>query len=835
LQDSRNISSTSTYKGGRGSGRDGKRGGRGGHGGRGRGRNIYLGSYSPDQWRKLSAEDKKRVYEGRQKSADTSQSGNSQNQSRTIATTNTNLQSSAASANSNAQMEEAILQGALQGSAAVGEKRANTDSAGSQMSRRRINAISTSQRKRIDRNVSKMKHSICHKDHSNVISGQCELDSHADTCVAGHNCIILEDTDQTVNVSAFSDKHKTFKDIPIVTAATAYDDERDGTTYILILGQAIYMGEDMNNTLICPNQLRKHGVIVEDCPSHLAPTNNPSSHSIICQDDGQELRIGLSLQGVTSYFHTRTPTEEELETCRWIYLSDEHNWDPHSQEFQSQEVNFKELQDLEREPDDRYIYHTVSISTSTKPSLDMVYSDLSDAFDDRCIINVSSTRTSGKQGGVNAETLAKRWNIGIEAAKRTIQCTTQKGIRSTLHPIERRFRTKQAQLRYKQLAGRHGSFYTDTFFSKTTSLNNHKMAQIYVNDLAFSKVYPMAVRSEAGDTLQAFIHDVGIPHSLRSDDAPELMHGKFKQICKDYGINCGYTEPYSPWQNRAEGAVRELKRHVYRKMVSKRSPHRLWDFCCKWSCDVRNKTSGTIFALENRTPFEATLGQTTDISSLAPFDFYDYVWYYDEVAQFPEPRRKVGRWLGEATNFGQAMCYWILSNTAQVIVRSSVQPIPEESHDDILRQEIAELNVKIQERLGDSAEEKYNLNTVGFGDTYDNSVTPDHPPMEPENSMPEADNWDAEAYDQYISAEVLLPKDGQEVLGQVVARKRDADGNPIGRGNSNPILDTRLYEVKFSNGNVAEYSANVIAECTYSQVDNKGRQYVLMDDIIDYV
>jgi hypothetical protein len=49
------------------------------------------------------------------------------------------------------------------------------------------------------------------------------------------------------------------------------------------------MGEDMNNTLICPNQLRKHGVIVEDCPSHLAPTNNPSSHSIICQDDGQEL------------------------------------------------------------------------------------------------------------------------------------------------------------------------------------------------------------------------------------------------------------------------------------------------------------------------------------------------------------------------------------------------------------------------------------------------------------------------------------------------------------------------------------------------------------------
>jgi hypothetical protein len=33
-------------------------------------------------------------------------------------------------------------------------------------------------------------------------------------------------------------------------------------------------------------------------------------------------------------------------------------------------------------------------------------------------------------------------------------------------------------------------------------------------------------------------------------------------------------------------------------------------------------------------------------------------------------------------------------------------------------------------------------------------------PIEPEASMPEADEWDAEAYDQYISAEVRLPRGG---------------------------------------------------------------------------
>ena len=447
-------------------------------------------------------------------------------------------------ASNNGQLEKAILKGALQGSAAVGNKRANMDSAGSQMSRRRVNAISSSTRTRSHRNVSQMAYKK-HKDHSTVINGRCELDSHADTCVAGRNCVVLEDTEQTVSVSAFTDKHQTFNNVPVVTAATAYDDERTGNTYILIIGHAIYMADSMPNTLICPNQLRKHGVVVDDCPRHLSPVSNPSSHSITCRNEERELQIELKLQGVTSYFNTRTPTQTELETCKWIYLSDEYHWDPHSEEFQNQESNYKELQEIERDHESRNIYSTATWKPDIKFD-DTIYADINEAFDDQYIINLSATRSSIKQGGISAEALAKLWNIGLDTATKTIQCTTQKGVRSTLHPIERRFRTRQAQLRYRQLAGRHGSFYTDTFFSKAASLNGSHMAQIYVNDLSLSKVYPMRLRSEAGDTLQTFIHDVGIPHSLHSDDAPELMHGKFERLCKDYGINCGYTEPYSP-------------------------------------------------------------------------------------------------------------------------------------------------------------------------------------------------------------------------------------------------------------------------------------------------
>jgi hypothetical protein len=36
--------------------------------------------------------------------------------------------------------------------------------------------------------------------------------------------------------------------------------------------------------------------------------------------------------------------------------------------------------------------------------------------------------------------------------------------------------------------------------------------------------------------------------------------------------------------------------------------------------------------------------------------------------------------------------------------------------------------------------------------------------------------------------------------GEVIRRRRDSNGNPIGRRNLNPILDTREYEVLFPDG-----------------------------------
>jgi hypothetical protein len=88
--------------------------------------------------------------------------------------------------------------------------------------------------------------------------------------------------------------------------------------------------------------------------------------------------------------------------------------------------------------------------------------------------------------------------------------------------------------------------------------------------------------------------------------------------------------------------------------------------------------------------------------------------------------------------------------------------------------------------------------------------------------------------DNYLSAELMLLKGGVMVKGRVTARKRDWEGNPVGRANDNQILDTRSYIVNFDDSLQTELTANVIAESLYLQCDPNGNQYVVLEEIVDH-
>ncbi len=106
------------------------------------------------------------------------------------------------------------------------------------------------------------------------------------------------------------------------------------------------------------------------------------------------------------------------------------------------------------------------------------------------------------------------------------------------------------------------------------------------------------------------------------------------------------------------------------------------------------------------------------------------------------------------------------------------------------------------------------------------------------DSDPDPDQADLEGTSEvgnnYIGVDLLFPKGGTMTEGRVTAQKRDADGNPKGRANPNPILDTCEYTVTFDDEDVTDLTTNLIAESMYAQCDLDGSQYVLLDSLIDH-
>ena len=106
----------------------------------------------------------------------------------------------------------------------------------------------------------------------------------------------------------------------------------------------------------------------------------------------------------------------------------------------------------------------------------------------------------------------------------------------------------------------------------------------------------------------------------------------------------------------------------------------------------------------------------------------------------------------------------------------------------------------------------------------------DHQDATP-NAPPEQLTPTPEIGDNYLNMELILPRGGTLARGRVTERKRDHEGNVLGRSNANPILDTQEYEVKFEDGDVTKLTANAIAESMYAMCDEKGDHILLFDAI----
>lgn len=702
-----------------------------------------------------------------------------------------------------------------------------------------------------------------HVTRPNTIA-RIELDTRADTSCAGTSFHLEELTGQVCNVQPFSDAYAPMTDISVATCFTAYDDPDTGKTHILVFNETLWFGSSMDHSLMNPNQVRANGFVVSDDPFD-------STRPFGIQTPN--LFIPFQTEGTTVFFNSRVPSDEEIRQCRpHINLTSDQEWAPSSVCLQSVRTN------------EETSYHRIEeIATGTKVPVRVTETDCvlesvspvycQQAFTERLVSavrirelprRVEHVQTTTEQQHVldleyfqqrwaaevvsnerhttvSSENLARKWGIGLQTAQQTLRVTTQRGIRTAIHPLHRRYRVDHMNLHRKRL---NSHFYVDHLSAKVKSLDGNSGAYLYTNG-KFTSVIPCSSRTEAGDTLRRFTEDVGIPNKLTADLASEMSgkHTEFVKRAKDMHIEMSYAEKGRSNQNyAAEMEIGKVKERWKQTMVRKNVPTRLWDRALVYHGEILSRMARGRFG---RTGIEELTGETPDISDWLDFDFYDLVWWLeDKKAGTVQEQIRLGRWLGIAHNVGSALCYWILTEAGHIVARTSVQHVTrDERLEPTLMAKITTFDETVKTRLDDANFVNPEVPGVQFIDAEplmgdgvaygDGTKTPSNEEYgETQQELSERDDIEDSAYDKYIGAEVVL--DTHDGKRRAVVKRRVTDevtGVGVGSSHRNPLFDTREYELQFDDGTTDVYFANAIAENIYSQVDTEGNQHLVIDEI----
>ena len=119
-------------------------------------------------------------------------------------------------------------------------------------------------------------------------------------------------------------------------------------------------------------------------------------------------------------------------------------------------------------------------------------------------------------------------------------------------------------LRYNRLP--HPVF-SDTIQAGVVSKSGNKFAQAYCTQYGWTRCYPMKTEFEAHKTLSLVFKRDGVPPKLVVDNSKTQSLGTFAKKCREADCHLTNTEAYSPWQQAAEGCIKEVKRGLSRKML----------------------------------------------------------------------------------------------------------------------------------------------------------------------------------------------------------------------------------------------------------------------------
>ena len=684
-----------------------------------------------------------------------------------------------------------------------------------------------------------------HPRNAGVFDGRLELDTHADTFVAGRNCTPLHFTERVCDVMPYSDEYAPKQNIPICQVATGYTSAA-GQRYILVFNEALWIPE-LESSLMNPNQLRHYGVTVQDNPFSPQPM-------VIQKEFDEDNFVGcLKSSGTNIYLDTWTPTDQDLQECHHIVLTSPRQWDPHKIKFPG--ISNMEIAELEEKNVSKVEYqvgigeagfsngycrpikifdiHSCNARIMKSTIIPTLIAD-GPLHEDQ-LLPPRTFLSHERHSNTTPEDLSEVWNISLHQAKLTLQATTQHHVRSAIMPLSRRYRTDRMFSPHRLV----GEMASDTMDPRCVGMHGETHCQVFGNKQMFCEAYPIKSKGDCDLALKKFITDYGAPDTMVTDGSREQTSrgSKWQAILRKNNITGVVTQPHRPNQNPAETVIRELRKRWYRNIFRTNCPRALWNFGLPHFAKIMQLTASNAAGLEGKTPLGKLTGETPDISQYLDFGWYDWVWF-KENAGLDVPR--IGRFLGIAHSSSNLMTFHILPESGIPIMAGTVQRVTElEKATDATQQRIRQFNQKIQD--------KFKEGRLASGDTPQlddwSDLFEDDPDFAEEFNrlfdnaeVPEADDvFDPDCYDNYLQMEVAIDKGGEHPeIARVTKRLKDHRGNPIGTANDNPILDTRMYEVEYADGHKQALSANVIAENMLATVDEEGHRHLILDHIIDF-
>jgi hypothetical protein len=324
----------------------------------------------------------------------------------------------------------------------------------------------------------------------------------------------MEMTSKMVDVYGYSNELDIKHDIAIATVGTVWTKPVTGESYLLVFNQCILFGDCLKHSLICPNQLRARGIIVQDIPSQF---DNKSQHAII----HEAITIPLELAGVFSYFETRIHCEDEGDTLPHLQFTSTSDLEEFSSTIPGSEarppvfissltsqrkvphgpilLSYQEAVTLPEILDDyqlsKRVIAAVRVSATypkcPTPEIDPISHNVNIDPADRPA-NELVVSTNERKSFLTHIALSKRWGITWDAAKATIDVSSQTAVRNTFTPSEQKVRKKAPWLEFPSIKC---EIYIDSMFSKLPSVGALRGAPFIQTDAVTTVFTPGNVKA----------------------------------------------------------------------------------------------------------------------------------------------------------------------------------------------------------------------------------------------------------------------------------------------------------------------------------------------------